>query len=276
MSDPRRAPTTFVEFRGDAGRRPLFRHGNWRVLWSLIRQGIASHYGNSVFRLGWAVINPLALVGVYSLFFHGVLDVGSGSVPYLAFVVTGIVPWRFVSVCIGQSTSISDRSHMMSKVYFPKELVPLSVVGVALVDLAAGTLVMLAVVALSGIPLTYHVIALPLAYTTLVVFTSSLSLVVATVAVFARDVNHAINYFLIGLFFATPIMYTADQIPTWLQWLPDVNPLAVSIAAVRDLVLYGKWFDVPTLLIHLTVSCALYVAAVAYVRSVESRIVDLA
>jgi ABC-type polysaccharide/polyol phosphate export permease len=275
-SERREDPITFVEIRGAEGRGPIFRHGSWPILLSLTRQGIANHYGNSLLRLGWAVINPLALVGVYALFFKGFLQVDSGEIPYIAFVVTGIVPWRFVSVCIGSTTSLSDASHMMSKVYFPKELVPLSVVGVALVDLVTGTAVMFVVVAITGIPLTYHLIAVPVAYLLLVVFTSVVTILVSTLSVFARDLRHAITYFLIGLFFATPIMYTEEQIPSWLQWLPEVNPLAVSINAVRDLVLYGKWFSVPQFALHLGVSCLLYLVVVTYVRSVESRMVDLA
>ena len=271
-----RTVTDFVETTGARSRRPLLRHGSWGLARSLTRQSIATRYRQSTLHLAWLVVQPLAFVGVYALFFHGVLNLGSGDVPYLSFIVAGIVPWRFISNGLGNPTAITDNIHLISKVYFPREIIPLVSVGTGVVDLAIGTVIMLVVAAVQGNPPTYHLVALPLAYLLLIVVTAALTVFVCTVAVFIRDLGHAMPLVLIGVFFATPIMYTTSQLPSWLQWFPKVNPFAVVISEVRDVVLYQQWFPPTAYLVHLLFAVCLFVASLAYVRSVEARMVDLA
>lgn len=268
--------TGYVEVRGGRSRQPLLRHGAWGLAASLTRQQVLTRYRQSSLHLAWIVIQPVAFVGIYALFFQGVLQLDSGDVPYLSFVVAGIIPWRFIANGLGNTTSITDSIHLISKVYFPKELIPLSGVLAGLVDLAIGTVVIFIVIGANGQWPTYHVVALPLAYLFMVISTATVAIVVATLAVFMRDVGHAMTFVLIGIFFATPIMYTDDQLPPWLSWFPDVNPFAVAITQIRDLVLYQRWFSMQSYLLHLLVAVVLFVASLAYVRSVEARMVDVA
>lgn len=267
---------TYVVFSGGRNQRPLFRHGSWRLLRSLTRQNVVSRYRQSGLRLAWSIIQPLALIGVYALFFKGVLRVDAGDVPYLSFIVAGVIPWRFVSNGFTSSSSIAENTHLISKVYFPKEMIPLSGVLSGWAELAIGTVIIVGVIGLGGHAPTYHLVALPLIYLLMVVVTCAISVVLATVSVFVRDVAHAMPFVLMAVFFATPIMYTEEQLPEWLQWFPAVNPFAVVVSGVRDLALYGRWFPLGPYLLHLAAAVAFMVAALAYVRSVESRMVDLA
>ncbi|MGB6057291.1 MAG: ABC transporter permease, partial [Microthrixaceae bacterium] len=124
--------------------------------------------------------------------------------------------------------------------------------------------------------LSYHVIGLPFAYLLLLLSTATVSIFLSAVAVFIRDVAHMMTLITIGVFFATPIMYQSNQLPTWLQWFPAVNPFAIAISNVRDLVLFGRWFPVAGYLIHLGVAVVLFLGSLAYVRSIEARMVDVA
>ena len=268
--------TDFVESSGARSRRPLFRHGSWGLVRSLTRQNLLTRYRQSSLHLAWVILQPLAFVGVYALFFHGVLKLDSGDVPYLSFIVAGIVPWRFISNGLGNSSAITDSIHLISKVYFPREVIPIVTVASGLVDLAIGTAIMVVVALAQGIEPTYHLLALPLVYLLLVTVTTALTVFICTVAVFVRDLSHAMPLVMIGVFFATPIMYTEDQLPQWLRWFTVVNPFAVVVGDVRDLVLYDRWFAPGPYLIHLLSASALFVASLAYVRSVEGRMVDLA
>ena len=261
---------------GGRNRRPLLRHGSWPLLRSLTRQSLVTRYQQSGLRVAWSVIQPLALIGVYALFFKGVLQVDAGEVPYLSFIVAGVIPWRFISNGFTASSSITENIHLISKVYFPKEMVPLSAVLAGLAELAVGTFIMVGVVAAGGHLPTYHVLALPLPFLLMVLFTCAIGVLLATVSVFVRDVAHAMPFVLMGAFFATPIMYTEDHLPEWLQWFPAVNPFAVAIDAIRDLLIHGRWFPPGPLVVHLVAASLLLLGSLAYVRSVESRMVDLA
>lgn len=265
-----------VEVNGGKNRRPLVNYKSWPLLWSLTRQQLITRYRQSALQLAWIVIQPVAFMIVYAFFFHGVLQVDSGKVPYLSFVAAGLIPWRFISIGLNNTTSITDSIHLISKAYFPKELIPLSGVLAGTIDLLIGTIVLFTIVLVEGGSLSYHVIGLPFAYLLLLLSTATVSIFLSAVAVFIRDVAHMMTLISIGVFFATPIMYQADQLPTWLQWFPAINPFAIAISNVRDLVLFGRWFSVTGYLIHLAVAATLFLGSLAYVRSIEARMVDVA
>ncbi len=257
-------------------RRPLIRHGYWHLLPVLTRQQLRVKYSQSALQVAWNVIQPAALMGVYALFFNGVLDVGSDDAPYLSFIVAGLVPWRFVAASLSTASSLTDNVQLISKIYFPREIIPVVNTSVGLVDLGIGTVIMLVIVAVQGAAPSYHLVALPLVYLLVVLFAVAATIIVTTVAVFIRDVVHGMQLLLLGLFFATPIMYPTSQLPTWLQWFPDVNPLAVAVTQVRTVVLFGEWPEWGLLSVHLVIAAGFVGAALAYVRSVEHRMVDLA
>lgn len=257
-------------------RRPLFRHHFWHLVPVLTRQQLRGRFAQSRLNLTWNVVQPVALTAVYAAFFSGVLDVGSGSTPYLSFIIAGLVPWRFLANGLSSSTALSDNIGLISKIYFPREIIPIvNVVGGG-VDLAIGTVLILVVAWAQGTAPSYHVIALPFVYLVLVLFTAAATIIVTTVAVFVRDVSHGMQLLLLGLFFATPIMYPESQLPSWLEWFPKLNPLAVVVNQAREVLLFNSWPNPLLLGAHLIAAGGLLVASVAYVRSVEQRMVDLA
>ncbi|MGB6057838.1 MAG: hypothetical protein WBF71_06200, partial [Microthrixaceae bacterium] len=144
-----------VEVSGGKSRRPLVNYKSWPLLWSLTRQQLITRYRQSALQLAWIVIQPIAFMIVYAFFFHGVLQVDSGNVPYLSFVAAGLIPWRFISIGLNNTTSITDSIHLISKAYFPKELIPLSGVLAGTIDLAIGTIVLFTIVLVEGGSLSY-------------------------------------------------------------------------------------------------------------------------
>ncbi len=261
---------------GSDHRRPLIRHHFWHLVPVLARQQLRGKFAQSRLNLAWNIVQPVALTGVYAAFFSGVLDVGSGSVPYLSFIIAGLVPWRFLANGLSGSTALSDNIGLISKIYFPREIIPIvNVVGGG-VDLVIGTVLILIVAGVQGVSPSYHLVALPLVYLLLVFFTAATTIIVTTVAVFVRDVSHGMQLLLLGLFFATPIMYPTSQLPSWLDWFPKFNPLAVVVTQAREVLLFNSWPDPLLLGVHLVLSSAALVASLAYVRSVEQRMVDLA
>lgn len=262
----------FMEIHGGEAHRDLLQSGSWRILASLTRLNIVGRFRQSALHLAWIVVQPVAFVAVYAAFFKGVLEVDSGEVPYIAFVITGVIPWRFISSSISNTSCITDNIQVLSKVYFPKELIPLSITFANLIDLAVGTMIIV-IVALFERSLSVYILLLPLVYLHLLIVTASFSILISTLSVFIRDIGHAMPFILIGLFFATPVMYTPDRLP---RWFAVMNPFAVAIAQVRDVSLFGRSFSMFEYLIYLMISLVLFLSAIVYVRSVEGRMVDIA
>lgn len=275
-SESQHKPVVRAVASGGRVRRSLFDHGYWHLVPVLARQQLRSRYKQSGLHIAWNVIQPVALVGIYALFFHGVLNIESGDIPYLAFIVTGLVPWRFVSNAMSTSSALSDNMQLISKVYFPREIIPIVNTSIGIVELGIGTLIILAVTAAQGIYPTIHLVTLPLAYLIIIAFGAAVTIFLTALAVFIRDVSYGMQFILLGFFFATPIMYPTSQLPEWLRWFPSINPLAVGIDAVRSATLLNEWPNWGLLTLHTIIALALLVASLSYMRSVEHRMADIA
>jgi ABC-type polysaccharide/polyol phosphate export permease len=214
----------------------------------LFQRELRSKYKGSVFGLGWSLAYPVVLMGVYTVVFSVLwraIDVRY----YPLFLLSGLVSWVFFSGALGSaSRSLLASANLVKKVRFPRQLVPLSVVGTHLVTLA----VMLAVIVPLNLALLPEVrdtfwLALPLGLL-LVAFTGGLSLVVATANVLYRDVEHLVQALLLPWFFLTPVLYTFETLPGAIQEhgalvevLHWANPMAPIVNAVRDPLYFGVW-----------------------------------
>ena len=265
-----------VVVEGGVHRRPLLRHGWWPLVVSITKREFGTRYRQGALHVAWLVIQPALLIAVYSLVFKGILRVGTTDIPYLAFIVTGFVPWRFFSGALGSIGAISENPSLISKIYFPREVIPMANTFVGLPELFVGMLILLCVALAQGFPLSIYFVALPLSLVLLVLCSLNLTVVLTAVAVFLRDLNQGLPVALMVIFFATPIMYPQELVPSSLAWLNAVNPLAVAIAGIRAAVLEGQWPQWGLLALHIAIAAAGVGASFAYMRSVEHRMPDIA
>lgn len=247
----------------------------WRLTASFARRQLHSQYRQSALSVVWSILQPLALVVVYAVVFSQILRVEGGGLPYLSFVVAGLVVWRFFNAGLNQATCFIDRSDTLSKAYFRREVIPFAGCLAATVELAIGYVAIFVVAAIQGIRPTVTVVAIPLIVAVLVVYTVAIAVLLGTVTVFVRDVAHAMPTVGQVLFLASPILYPQSQIPPNLAFLGVANPVAVVAEANRDVTLSGIWPQWGLLGIHLAIGSALLVGAVLYLRSIEDRIVDV-
>jgi lipopolysaccharide transport system permease protein len=247
----------------------------WRLTASFARRQLHSQYRQSALSVVWSLLQPLALVVVYAVVFSQILRVEGGGLPYLSFVVAGLVVWRFFNAGINQANCFIDRSDTLSKAYFRREVIPFAGCLAATVELAIGYAAIFVVAAIQGIRPTVTVVAIPLIVAVLVVYTVAIAVLLGTVTVFVRDVAHAMPTVAQVLFLASPILYPQSQIPPNLAFLGVANPVAVVAEANRDVTLSGIWPQWGLLGIHLAIGSALLVGAVLYLRSIEDRIVDV-
>ena len=246
-----------------------------RLTISFARRELHSKYRQSALSLFWGIAQPILLVLVYAVVFSQILNVSGGNIPYLSFVVAGIVVWRYFMAGLNQATSFIDRSSVLSKVYFRREVIPLSGCVAALLDLGVGLVAIVGVAWIQGISPSITLVALPLVVAVLLVYTIAIAILLATITVFVRDVAHAMPTISQVLFLASPILYPESQIPSTLKFLGTVNPVAVVAEATRAVSLEGIWPNFDLLMLHLCIGTALLVGSVFYLRSIEDRIVDV-
>lgn len=235
-----------------------------------------TRYRQSVLDIAWSLISPVVVCAVYGVILTSSFEVEGTCAPYLSSAWTGLVLWTFFATAVGTATgSLLGSADLLSKVYFPREVIPLAVVGATLVDLGIGVGTLVVVVVVQGVGLgATSLLALP-AIVLLVVWSAALSMVFGVVAVFLRDVNHAVQLGLRVGFFATPVMYEASFLPASFHWTATASPVAVAIEGVREPLLCGQvpaWGPIAT---HLVLGLALVVGAVIYTRAVEDRMVDV-
>lgn len=246
------------------------------MLTILVPREIRLRYRENALDMAWVLITPVAIMAVYGVVLTQSFDVTGSCAPYLTTAWTGLVLWTFFASALGTGAwSLLSSSDLITKVYFPRESIPLSVVGASLLDLGVGAATILALAALQGVPITLTALAAVPALLTLVIWSAALSVLAAAIAVFIRDVTQAVQIGLRVGFFATPVMYEPDLIPDAFRWSATWNPVAASIQGVRDPVLCQASPDWGTVLVQFGAGVALLGLALRYVRSVEGRMSDV-
>jgi ABC-type polysaccharide/polyol phosphate export permease len=218
----------------------LFRY---RELFSnLFRRDLQAKYKGSVLGVVWSLLTPLLLMGIYYIVFSKILgSTFRGIDNYALFMLTGLACWTFIASTLpNASVSMLSNANLIRKVRFPRQLVPLSVVGTQLVAFVA-MLVVVGVLNAVKLPgnRAWELLALPFA-ALLVCIVAGLALAVAAANVLFRDVEHLVNSLLLPLFFLSPVIYPLDgrapglkSHPEFIPYLHWLNPLAPAINAVR-------------------------------------------
>lgn len=245
------------------------------LLWVWTRRELRIRYRQSILSAGWGLIQPVTLLVIYGWVVVRVLEVGQTDLPYLSFAWAGIVPFTFLSQALSQGVgSIQTSGALISRVYFPREVLPFSVVLASLADLAVMTVLLFVVAwAQIGAP-DVTALALVAVNVLLVVWALALTLLASTATVFRRDLNYAVPLLLRVLFIVSPVVYSADFIRDRAYWIWAANPLAVVIEGTRDSVLLGRWPDWTLLGAHLGAGTALLVVAYVVFRRTEPRMGD--
>jgi len=253
----------------------------WRarlVIRSLVERELRALYKQAALGAAWAVLVPVTLMIVFTVFLQRVANIDTGGVPYSLFSYIGLVPWSFFagSVTAG-GMSIVQQMSLVNKIRCPREVFPLASVAVAAVNACIATLVLLLLFAINRFmpqPTT------PLAIFPLVVlvlFTIAVTLYVSAFTVYVRDLRHALPILLqLGLF-ATPVVYGLDAIPeSWRPWYCLVDPMAPVIDGLRQTVLYGNAPNWLYLGLGSLTTIVLLVTGVLVFRRLETGFADVA
>jgi len=221
-----------------------------QLLIELFRKDFDVRYAGSVLGVLWTQLYPLLLLAVYSFVFSTIFHSAIPRFPLFLFV--GIAVYQFFSTATQLATgSILANAHLVARVGFPRELVTLSVVLIPLVDLAMSHLILLLGAVWYGVSPAWSWLAMPVVVVLLALTCAGLGLVLATAAVYFRDVRFFVEVGVLMLMFLSPIFYSESAVPESLQWVVQINPLAIAISAYRSAFLDGTW---PTLSAWLTLA----------------------
>jgi homopolymeric O-antigen transport system permease protein len=255
---------------------------DWKELWAyrdllyvLTTRDIKVRYKQTVLGFAWALIQPVTMMVVFSIFFGGLAKMPSDGYPYPVFVYAALLPWTFFANSITNSAnSLVGSANLVSKVYFPRLIIPLSSIGSGLVDFAIAGAILLLLMVYYGVGWTSNLLIVPIlvigaAFTALGVGT-----LLAALNVAYRDFRYVVSFLVQFWMFATPVVYPASLVPREWQWALYLNPMAGVIEGFRSAFL-GRPFDVPGMLVSLAIAGILFAAGIAYFAKVERRFADI-
>jgi lipopolysaccharide transport system permease protein len=227
----------------------LFRYKE--LLFNFAKKELKIKYRNSVLGFFWSLLNPILMMLVFTFIFTVALPIKNPAIDdYSIFFLAGLLPWNFFNACvIGSTMSIVGNGALVKKVYFPRELLPISISLANLVNLGLEFLVFLAFIIVTAFfnprfALFYKFIpALLILVPILWLFTVGVSLFVASLNVYLRDIQHLVGIFLMVLFYATPIIYAPPDFGRF-NILYKANPMAAMILSFKDALF---WMAYPSL-----------------------------
>jgi lipopolysaccharide transport system permease protein len=197
-------------------------------------------YKQTALGVAWIALQPLLSTVVFTLIFGVLLDVPSNGAPYSLFALAALVPWQYFAGSLSRvGTSLVNSTNLITKVYFPRLIIPLSGVLSTLVDFAVGFAVLVILMVVYRVPLTPQVVWLPLFLLLAIVTALGFGLWLSALNVKYRDVNYLIPFLLQIWMYATPVVFGATLIPEQYRWLMALNPMTGVVEGFRWCLLGG-------------------------------------
>ena len=242
----------------------------------LIWRGVKVRYAQSAIGVGWALLEPLAQVVVYTVIFGLVVGIESEGEPYFLFVFAGLVPWTFFSNALTQATSsLSMNANLISKVYFPRLILPVAGVGMRLVDFTIAFVLLIVLLLAYGIVPGPAVLVLPLLIVIMALAGLGLGLLLAALAIQYRDVNHGVGFAVQLMKYAAPIVYPISMIPESFRFAYALNPMVGVVEGFRAALFESKAMPWDLIAIGAGVSILLFLAGLTYFSKREHLFADV-
>lgn len=229
------------------------------LLYQMTRRDLLLRYKQTLMGFGWAIFMPLVNTAVFSVIFTRVAPLHT-EMPYPLFAYCGLLAWNFsASTFRFAITSLTSNANLVTKVYFPREIFPISAMLVSLVDFAVGSIVLFGLMAYYHVVPTAAIAGLPWVLVVHMMFTLSISLLLAMGNLFYRDVKYLFELVLTVWMFLSAVLYPVSQIGGWTGQLLRLNPMTPILEGYRDVLLRGQLPDAASFLVT-TVASAVFLA----------------
>jgi lipopolysaccharide transport system permease protein len=242
----------------------------------LVRHQFQLRYKQNVLGVLWLVLQPIGMALLYTLLFGMILRVPSDNVPYGAFVLGGMILWQFVSRGVSEGTvSLANQGAVLSKVYFPRILVPLAIILSIAVDFLVIVVAVIVLLAITGLPPHAAIVTAPLYMALALVGVTGLSLWLTATDVLYRDLRNALPLVLQAWLYASPVIYPTSLVPENWVWLYRLNPLVGLVEGFRHSLVPGSAPPDPwSVAWSVLVIAATFVFGLFYFRRVERVLID--
>lgn len=242
----------------------------------LAKRDVQVRYKQTALGALWAVAQPLALALIFALILGRVVTVDTGGLPYFLVALTGVTVWTFVSsATTGAAGCLVADANLLSKVYFPRLLLPLARVTALLVDAVIGVTLMVVIAAVFGHPPQLQTLTLPLFLLLAVVATAAIGILASTINVRYRDVMAVMPLAVLIWMFITPVAYPGSLISSTWQLIYALNPVATAINGVRFAVLGTGAPSADQIVVSIAVTIALLVVGLIVFRRNEAHFADV-
>jgi lipopolysaccharide transport system permease protein len=247
------------------------------LLWFLTWRNIKVLYAQSIIGIGWAVLQPLFSMLVFTLVFGMFAKMNSDGVPYALFSFCALVPWSYFSnALLDSGNSLVSQADMLSKVYFPRLVLPLSSVLSKLVDLVIALGVLFGMMLIYQRLPTWQIIFLPLLIAIMTITAAGMGMFLTSLAIQYRDIKHAMNFIVQLLMYGAPVVYPTTIVPEWLQPYYAMNPMVGVIEGFRAALLGTREMPWVWIAIGATTSSIIFMGGLFLFRQQERVFADVA
>lgn len=277
--DRRKQQKTIIN--ADRGLRKLI---DWKELWRyrdlfwfLVWRDIKTRYAQSILGIGWAVIQPVFSMVVFTIVFGNLAKVNSEGVPYAIFSFAALVPWTFFSNSLTSSSgSLVTSKNMITKVYFPRLVIPIAPVLATLIDFGISFLVLLGLMLWFGIMPTIWSLFIPVLVLLMILTSTGVGMWLTALAIQYRDIRYGINFFVQLLMYASPVIYATSSVPEKYQIFYAMNPMVGVIEGFRASLLGTRSMPWEFLAVGLGMAVLFFVTGAIYFRRMERYFADVA
>ncbi|MDA8698228.1 ABC transporter permease [Rhodopirellula sp.] len=258
-----------VDLRELVAYRDLFRFLIWRQ--------IKVRYAQSAIGIGWAIIQPLFQMVIFTIIFGSLAKIDSKGTPYALFSLAALLPWTYFSNSITDGVaSLVSEANMIKKIYFPRLLLPVSAVVAKSIDFGIAAVMMAIIMAIYQQLPSSQIIFLPLAVVVMVVAAAGVSIWLTALAVQYRDVKHAMNFVVQMGMYASPVVYSTDLIPDQWKLAYALNPMVGVIETFRSAILGVNPMPWQLLIVGALSSLAIFISGTLFFKAREKNFADVA
>ena len=257
---------------------------NWRELWQykdlfyfLVWRDVKTRYAQSVLGIGWAVIQPIFSMIVFTIVFGKLAKINSDGVPYAIFSYTALVPWTYFSGALSSSSgSLLSASGMMTKVYFPRLVIPLAPVMSKLIDFCIAFIILLGLMTYFGFYPTIEILFLPFLIFLMMLTASGMGMWLTAMSIQYRDIKYAMGFFVQLMMYGAPVVYPASNVPEQFRILYGCFPMAGVIEGFRSILLQTNPIPWDLISVGTVVAVVLFISGAFYFRRMEQYFADVA
>ncbi len=265
-----------------SGWKPLDPHDLWRyreLFYFLTWRDVKVRYKQTSLGAAWAVLQPLGNMLLFTLLFGRLAKLPSDGIPYPLFAYAGLLPWTFFANAVGSSgNSLVGSSHLITKVYFPRMIIPASAILAGLVDLGISFVVMVALMVWYGVPISSSILMMPILVLLTAILALGVGMWLSALHVRYRDIRYLIPFLIQFWMFATPVIYPASLMPERYRMIYFLNPMSGLIEAYRVALLggvNGAGFNLVTLGMAGGLAILMLIYAIYHFRRMEKTFADI-